>query len=151
MTNLVRTTIAIFVCCVLILPASLIGGIADVGYRWGVDYLGWPAGASDTAVSQVFTWFLVNGVPALIHGAISSSIAILITARLFQSADLRLVGVGTISFYTLLYLVLLLIKGSVTQATIEAAVQLVGLWLGIAFCVHPADDRKHKPQGGIIS
>src|SRR5262249_1310348 len=113
------------------------------------NFLGWPTEASDSAITQLFAWFAINGLPALIHGAISSAIAISITAWLFQSTDSRLVGIWAISFYTLLYLVLLSLKASITEASIEAAVQLVGLWLGIAFCVRPAEHANHKHQGGV--
>jgi hypothetical protein len=149
MTGFMRTTIAVVACCVLTLPASLIGGIVEVGYRWLLYYLGWPAEASDSAIGQVFAWFVVNGLPNLVHGVISSGIAILITARLFHSADMRIVGAGTAGLYAVLFLILVSVNGRMTEASIEAAVQLVGLWLGIAFFVHPAGDTKHKLQTGI--
>src|SRR3974390_3119813 len=106
MTSFVRTTIAVVTCCVLTLPASLIGGIVDVGYRWLLYYFGWPHEASDSAIGQIFAWFVVNGLPDLVHGVISSGIAILITARLFHSADMRIVGAGTAGLYAVLFLVL---------------------------------------------
>ncbi len=141
----VRTMTAVVLCCLLIWAASLLGAIAHVGYRWILECLSWPTEMLGSG-GQVLVWFVSNGTPSLVYGTASSALAVFIVTWLFHSTRAKVVGVWTAGSYTLLYIVLLSVKGNLTQASIEAGVQLVGLWLGVAFCVRPGGDARHDAR-----